>query len=140
MTSEIPIIPDDQQEDEGDIGLHISFKDAVVLSSDWTIETINSQIQKGNIDLAPGFQRRFAWDDVSRSRLIESILVGLPVPNIVLADNRAQRGQFIVIDGKQRLDYIYKFIANSFSLKGLDIRPDLDGKFFDSLPLEDRKY
>ena len=51
MANEITIIPDDQQEDEGDIDRHISFKDAVVLNADWTIETINSQIQRGHIDL-----------------------------------------------------------------------------------------
>lgn len=140
MTNETSIIPDDQQEDEGDIHQHISFKDAVVLSADWTIETINSQILKGNIDLQPGFQRRVAWDDVRKSRLIESIIVGLPVPNIVLADNRVHRGRFIVIDGKQRLVSINQFITNSFTLKGLDIRPELNGISFDSLPSEDREY
>ena len=139
MTNEITIIPDDQQEDEGDIDKHISFKDAVVLNADWTIETINSQIQKGNIDLQPGFQRRVAWDDVRKSRLIESIIVGLPVPNIVLAENRNHRGRFIVIDGKQRLVSISNFMANGFTLRGLDIRPDLNGRSFEHLPSEDRE-
>jgi len=140
MTNEITIIPDDQQEDEGDINKHISFKDAVVLNADWTIETINSQIQKGNIDLQPGFQRRVAWDDVRKSRLIESIIVSLPVPNIVLAENRNHRGRFIVIDGKQRLVSISNFMANGFTLRGLDIRPDLNGRSFEHLPSEDREY
>jgi len=139
MTNEITIIPDDQQEDEGDIDKHISFKDAVVLNADWTIETINSQIQKGNIDLQPGFQRRVAWDDVRKSRLIESIIVSLPVPNIVLAENRNHRGRFIVIDGKQRLVSISNFMANGFTLRGLDIRPDLNSRSFEHLPSEDRE-
>jgi hypothetical protein len=140
MSSEVTIIPDDQQEDEADIHRPVSFKDAVVLNADWTIETINSQIKKGNIDLQPGFQRRVAWDDVRKSRLIESIIVGLPVPNIVLAENRVHRGRFIVIDGKQRLVAISSFIAGDFKLKGLDIRPDLNDETFDNLPTEDREY
>jgi hypothetical protein len=139
MASETTI-PDDQQEDEGDIERQISFKDAVVLNADWTIETINSQIKKGNIDLQPGFQRRVAWDDVRKSRLIESIIVGMPVPNIVLAENRTHRGRFIVIDGKQRLVAISDFIAGNFRLKGLDIRGDLNDKAFIDLPAEDREY
>jgi hypothetical protein len=102
MDNEETLIPDDQQEDENDISSPISFKDAVVLNADWTIETIHLQINKGNIDLQPGFQRRVAWNDVRKSRLLESIIVGMPVPNIVLAENKDHRGRFIVIDGKQR--------------------------------------
>jgi len=75
----------------------------IVYSRDWTIETINNQIAKENIDLAPAFQRRNAWNDDRRSKLIESLIAGLPVPEIVLAENPQKRGAFIVIDGKQRL-------------------------------------
>lgn len=67
MINEIELIPDDQQEDEDDIVKPVTFKDAVVLNADWTIETINIQIKKGNIDLQPGFQRRVAWDDTRKS-------------------------------------------------------------------------
>lgn len=134
------IIPDDQQETEDDLDHEISFKNAVVLNADWTIETINSQILKGNIDLQPGFQRRVAWDNVRKSRLIESIIVGMPVPNIVLAENLKHRGRFIVIDGKQRLVAISEFIAGGFKLKGLDIRRDLQDMTFDTIPQDDREY
>jgi hypothetical protein len=132
------LIPDDQQEDEGDITGEIRFRDSVVVNADWTIETINSQIVKGNVDLQPRFQRRAAWDDVRKSRLIESIIFGMPVPNIVLAENKVQRGRFIVIDGKQRLVAISQFIANEYALKGLDIRPDLNEKRYGDLTAEDK--
>jgi len=140
MTTEFELIPDDQQEDEDDIQRQISFKDAVVLNADWTIETINLQIKKGNIDLQPGFQRRSAWDDKRKSRLLESIIVGMPVPNIVLAENKEHRGRFIVIDGKQRLVSISEFVNDGYRLKGLDIRQDLNDKLFSELPVEDREY
>jgi hypothetical protein len=133
------IIPDNQQEDESDLPANISFRDAVVMNADWTIETINSQMNKGNIDLQPGFQRRAAWDDTRKSRLLESIIVGMPVPNIVLAENKAHRGRFIVIDGKQRLLAINNFCENDLILRGLDIRNDLNGKSFNSLPDDDRE-
>jgi Protein of unknown function DUF262 len=61
------------------------------------------QIQTGNIDLDPKFQRRNAWRDPRRSRLIESFILGFPVPQLVLAENLRRKGKFIVIDGKQRL-------------------------------------
>ncbi len=140
MTDKQLSIPDDQQEDENDIQGPISFKDAVVLNADWTIETITSQIKKGNIDLQPGFQRRSAWDNIRKSRLIESIIVSMPVPNIVLAENKDHRGRFIVIDGKQRLVAISEFISGEYKLKGLDIRSDLNDKTFSDLPLEDSEY
>ena len=140
MNTDFAAIPDDQQEDESDLEGQISFKDAVVLNADWTIETINLQIKKGNIDLQPGFQRRVAWDDTRKSRLLESIIVGMPVPNIVLAENKDHRGRFIVIDGKQRLVAISEFISEKYKLKGLDIRQDLNDKFFNELPTEDREY
>jgi hypothetical protein len=140
MNTEFELIPDDQQEDEDDIQGQISFKDAVVLNADWTIETINLQIKKGNIDLQPGFQRRAAWDDKRKSRLLESIIVGMPVPNIVLAENRDHRGRFIVIDGKQRLVSISEFVSDAYKLKGLDIRKDLNDKRFSELPAGDREY
>jgi hypothetical protein len=111
-------------------------KGLVVFSRDWTVETIVSQIDKGNIDLNPKFQRRNAWTDDRRSKLIESLLLGLPVPEIVLAEDRHRKNSFIVIDGKQRLLAIAGFLEpdkqtwTAPSLKGLRSRPDLNGKRF----------
>jgi uncharacterized protein with ParB-like and HNH nuclease domain len=133
-------IPDDQQEDEDDLPKNVSFKDAVVMNADWTIETIDNQINKGNIDLQPGFQRRAAWDDTRKSRLIESIIVGMPVPNIVLAENKDHRGRFLVIDGKQRLLSINEFVKGAFKLRGLDMRSDLNDKTYADLPQNDKEY
>lgn len=140
VSTEIDLLPDDQQESEEDLAGQISFKDAVVMSTDWTIETINSQIAKRNIDLDPEFQRRGAWDDIRKSRLIESIIAGMPIPNIVLAENKVARGKFIVIDGKQRLLSIHEFMGGNLTLRGLDIRPDLNGLKFDTLPDDDRQF
>ncbi len=138
--SDFALIPNDQQETEEDLNAVITFKDAVVMNADWTIETINTQINKGNINLQPGFQRRVAWDDVRKSRLIESIIVGMPVPNIVLAENKDHRGRFLVIDGKQRLVAINDFLKGVYKLRGLDIRNDLNDKTYSDLPTEDQEY
>ena len=53
-------------------------KPLVVFSRDWTVETIVAQVKRGNIDLNPKFQRRNAWNDLKRSKLIESLLIGVP--------------------------------------------------------------
>lgn len=105
----------------------------VVYSRDWTIETIFSQIKGGNIDLNPKYQRRNAWTDHKRSKLIESILIGYPVPEIVLAEDPKQKKSFSVIDGKQRLLTIAGFIDpekynywDSPSLMGLSVKEKLN--------------
>ncbi|WP_164928656.1 DUF262 domain-containing protein [Gloeobacter violaceus] len=105
----------------------------IVYSRDWTVETIVSQIQKGNIDLNPKFQRRNAWSDDRRSKLIESLIVGIPVPEIVFAEDKELKKSFIVIDGKQRLLTIAGFFEpdkfnywNDPKLKNLLLRKDLN--------------
>lgn len=105
---------------------------AVVSGTDWTTETVISQINKGNIQLNPRFQRRDAWESERKSRFIESLILGLPIPQLVLAESKNKRGSYIVIDGKQRLLSIRQFAAepndkvfNRLRLTGLSIRDDL---------------
>ncbi|WP_188248955.1 DUF262 domain-containing protein, partial [Stenotrophomonas maltophilia] len=93
-------IPETQQEEEEDLSAPTNAAETYVVSSDWTLETISLQIRKGNIDLQPEFQRRAAWDEERKSRLVESFLVSIPVPSIVLAESKLSKGQFLVIDGK----------------------------------------
>jgi hypothetical protein len=105
----------------------------VVAGTDWTTATIVDQLVRENIQLNPRFQRRDAWNIIRKSRFIESIVLGFPIPQIVLASNENQRGKFIVLDGKQRLLTILQFYGrsetqnNSFALKGLEFRPELNG-------------
>lgn len=116
----------------------------VVYSRDWTVETIISQIEKDNIDLNPTFQRRNAWNDIKRSKLIESLVIGIPVPEIVLAEDKERKKSFIVIDGKQRLLAIAGFyqpekykVWNSPRLRGLNTRENLNGKNYSDLISEE---
>jgi hypothetical protein len=81
----------------------VGANDLQITSRDWTVRTMVDQISEENIDLDPGFQRRNAWRDARRSRLLESFILNFPVPQIVLAEHPKQKKKFIVIDGKQRL-------------------------------------
>ncbi|MGW5063573.1 DUF262 domain-containing protein [Streptomyces sp. NPDC004096] len=131
---------DDLDGEEDDAGTGVSSEDvtrAVVTDTDWTAETILSQLRRGNIQLNPRFQRRDAWSKPRKSRFIESLVLGLPIPQIVLAEDKNRRGKFIVLDGKQRLLALRQFAAGSsfsaegeedfkgFSLSGLEVREDL---------------
>ena len=100
----------DMIEDMAQEGIPPDFSSLRVYSRDWTVETIYSQIQQGNIDLNPEFQRRNAWNDNKRTRLIESLIAGVPVPEVVFAEHPEKKKSFIVIDGKQRLLTIAGFM------------------------------
>ena len=111
--------PSEEGEDDLDPADLKAIEQTAVYSSDWTAETIVSQLRRGNIELTPSFQRRDAWRDDRKSTFIESLFLGLPIPQIVLAEMKDRRGGFLVIDGKQRLtalgDSLPMLIATRFS-------------------------
>lgn len=129
-------------EDEDDFGALTKKEIAgvAIATTDWTTETVLSQLTKGNIQLNPGFQRRDAWEPKRKSQFIESLILGLPVPQIVLAERMDQKGTYIVLDGKQRLLCLRQFTAptgdvdyHSFALSDLVVRTDLNGKSYSDL-------
>ena len=61
--------------------------------------------------LIPNMQRGFVWDDIQASRLIESILMGLPLPSLFLIKN-IEEGNYMVVDGLQRITSIHSFRYN----------------------------
>lgn len=117
-----------------------SLMSAVVWGTDWTAATIVDQLRRGTISLDPAFQRRDAWRDERKSRFIESLILGLPIPQLVLAEDRKIKGRFIVIDGKQRLLSLSKFTGVGLEpeqkplvLTGLKIRGDLNNRTYDEI-------
>ena len=115
------------------------FSQAVLFSSDWTVETIVNQLERQNIEMNPAFQRRDAWSSRAKGKFVESVILGLPIPQIVLAERQGERGRYIVLDGKQRLLSLMQFTGkfkgqgNAFRLAGLEIRTDLAGKRYANL-------
>jgi hypothetical protein len=131
----------DDESDEQDVAEQIppGSVAAVVSGTDWTTETLVSQLKRENIQINPRFQRRDAWKRDRKSRFIESLIVGLPIPQIVLAESKTDRGKFIVLDGKQRLLAILQFWGigegenNAYTLSGLTLRGDLKRKSYEEL-------
>jgi hypothetical protein len=118
---------------------------SVVSGTDWTAETILSQLAKGNISLDPAFQRRDAWSQSRKAKFIESIILGLPIPQLVLAESQEIKGTFLVIDGKQRLLSLQQFAGinlpddqQALQLKGLLVRKELEGKTYKNLQSDPR--
>lgn len=115
------------------------YSQAVLHSSDWTVGTIIDQLERKNIEMNPRFQRRDAWSRTRKSLFIESLILNLPVPQIVLAEKKDQRGRYIVLDGKQRLLSLLQFTGksetpnNNFGLSGLEIKKELSRKKYKNL-------
>jgi hypothetical protein len=118
---------------------------AVVFGTDWTAATIIDQLDRRNIKLDPIFQRRDAWSPKRKSQFVESIVLGLPIPQIVLAEAKDEKGTFLVIDGKQRLLSLQQFAGigiapgeSPLELTSLKFRPELNGKSYEDLRNDSR--
>lgn len=95
----------------------------------FSIKQINEMIEAEDIDLSPDFQRGFVWNDITRkSRLIESLLLRIPIPVFYFAQD--EEGKFQVVDGVQRLTVISAFMKNEFRLKNLEYLSECNGKYF----------
>ncbi|MBF4764696.1 DUF262 domain-containing protein [Nocardioides islandensis] len=110
--------------------------ETVVWTTDWTTGALIDQITRNIFDVDPPFQRRNAWDDKKASLYIESLLLGCPVPPITLAEvpvNARSSRQYLVIDGKQRLGSLKRFVIDGdLRLTGLETLPQFNGaKYFE---------
>ena len=102
-----------------------------IAKEQYSVFEILRNIKRKTINIAPDFQRYNVWTDLQRSELIESIIVGIPIPMLYLFED--DNGNKQVIDGKQRLTTLVDFINGKFPLKHLKMKVDLNGYFFDDL-------
>jgi len=98
-----------------------------------TVSLIYDRLLHNEIELQPDFQRKGRiWSQHNKSALIESILIGLPIPTLYFAERG--NGTWVIVDGLQRTTTLYDFISNKFPLKELKFLPDLDKCSFENLP------
>ncbi len=81
---------------------------------EYDLETIVKKLEKEDIKLNPDYQRKHRWDKKTSSRLIESLILNIPIPLIYLSidydvDTETYESRYSVIDGQQRLTAIYDF-------------------------------
>ena len=100
-------------EGDGQGELEVGFKDYEITASpnDFNITTIVDFVNRGTF-VIPGFQRNYVWDIKRASKLIESLLIGSPIPQLFLYEEK--RNSLLVIDGQQRLMSIYYFVKGRF--------------------------
>ena len=88
--------------------------------------SIYRQYKNDKIFINYDYQREYIWDITKASRLIESLLLKIPIPSIYCAETE-QGGRYEIIDGQQRITSIINFLDNDFTLKNLEIIPVLNG-------------
>ncbi|MCG2589521.1 DUF262 domain-containing protein [Rhodohalobacter sulfatireducens] len=107
----------------------------------FSLRQIYDMIKQDDIDLTPDFQRHLVWDNKRKSRLIESILLRIPLPMFYFAQD--EDGYISVVDGLQRLSTIKEFMDNKLRLRDLEYLEDkCGGKYYnhESRPSIDQKY
>ncbi len=104
-----------------------------VAGKPFSIKLIKDMIDGGDIDMNPDFQRNFVWNSLQKSRLIESILLRIPLPMFYFSEDN--EGRLSVIDGLQRLTTINEFMDNKFPLQNLEyLGKNCNGRYYKNEP------
>jgi len=137
---EIDGIADEDENQEETPPEKISRK-IIWLPKDFSIRELNMMRSGNELDLRPEYQRNFVFDRQKASRLIESILLDVPIPVLYFAEE--PDGKYSVIDGQQRLTSFLSFIDGKFPVKkneyidftlsGLHLLTELNGKTYNTL-------
>jgi len=138
MDSEIEIVRSEEEDREGDTATY----DIISYGADYTLSVFYDKMKKEEL-IIPGFQRGFVWNFKQASKLVESFLLGLPVPGIFLAKEK-ETGNLLVIDGQQRLvtceafrNEKFPITYEDFSLRG--VKAKWEGLLYSQLDPVDRK-
>ena len=98
---------------------------------DFPLSLIKEMFDDGDIIPQPDYQRDYVMDNKIASRLIESVLLNIPIPTVYLCEELD--GRFSIIDGQQRMTSFVKYLKNEFALKGLEELSEINGKKFSEL-------
>lgn len=104
-------------------------EDIKVHAKQFSLRLIFDMIKEDDIDLTPDFQRNVVWSNFNKSRLIESILLRIPLPMFYFAEE--PDGRITIVDGLQRLTTIKEFMENKFPLKNLEyLEESCGGRYY----------
>ncbi len=98
-----------------------------------TIQDVIRRIDNARYIMDPDFQRDFIWSEDKQSKLVESVVMRIPLPVFYLAED--DEGRMVVVDGLQRLSTFQRFSKDELKLK-LPDRNEIDGKYFSELSVK----
>ena len=134
---------DDTIEDDANLDIEGSQRKIIWQAKDFSIREFLTMKNDGELLLQPTYQRNYVATDSIASKLIESILLDVPIPVVYLAEE--QDGSYSVIDGQQRLTSFLAFLDGKFpdnrpfKLSGLKVLPEINRRFFTDLDSELQK-
>lgn len=99
--------------------------------TEYSVELLASKMQEQEFEIPP-YQREDTWEPERKSRFIESLLMGLPIPFLFFWEQ--ENGKLEIVDGSQRLRTIHQFILGDLVLNDLDVLAALEGMRFRDLP------
>lgn len=143
LTHEEELEIDAISEDDVDLDVEAGQRKIIWQAKDFSIREFLTMKNDGELILQPIYQRNFVATDKIASKLIESILLDVPIPVVYLAEEQDEN--FSVIDGQQRLTSFLSFVegkfpdSRPFKLSGLKVLSDLNRKLFIDLDIEFQK-
>ena len=127
----------EQDDDEAALDIPHDRRRVKTEKSDVPVDTIFSWVSRGKINPQPDFQRYYVWNQVKASRLIESLLLDIPIPVVYVAEEPNK--SLSVVDGQQRITSISSYLGGKFpdgkdfALSGLQVLTELNGQRFKQL-------
>jgi hypothetical protein len=109
----------------------------VTQSYDLSIQTLAERWLNEDL-LLPDIQREYVWDNPRAARLIESLLLNIPIPVLYFAET--EEGQWEIFDGHQRVRSVVRYMNNEFRLSSLSVLGELNGKRFHQLPEREQRF
>lgn len=104
---------------------------------DLSVQTLSEQWEAKHLYL-PEIQREYVWDNGKASRLVESLILNIPIPVLYFAETADAK--YEIIDGHQRVRSIVRFLANEFALSGLAVLREYKGLRFHQLPEREQRF
>ena len=130
--------PDDHRKTAADVEIKTKQGEVKYDLRDFTVEFLVKQYQDDRFYVPP-YQRRFIWTDKHRCRFVESVLLGLPIPMMFVAD--MDDGRLEIVDGAQRIRTLECFTSDDLELSNLEKLPSLNGfKYSDLSVAQKRKF
>lgn len=109
----------------------------VTQSYDLSIQTLKEKWDDEDL-LLPEIQREYVWDNPRASRLVESLLLNIPIPVLYLAETDS--GRWEIFDGHQRVRSVVRFLKNEFRLSSLSVLAEFNGSRFHQLPAREQRF
>lgn len=132
MMDSIDLMNFEDSEKINDVEIPREVRNLTTQSYDKSVSDIVRMIADKDLILDPEYQRNYVWDNKKASKLIESIILNVPIPVIYVSEEKDS--SWSVIDGLQRLNSLKRFFDGKFKLSGLEVLPELNKCDIKTLP------